>query len=53
MACAYLVQTGLVEGLAAARVVAHLIGDGGLQAIGVADAALCAEALHTHTHRSA
>ena len=50
LACTYLIQTGLVEGLAATRVVAHLIRDGGLQSIGITDATLCAEALHTQEH---
>lgn len=44
---AYLIQTGLMEGLATAGVIAHLIRDGGFKAIGVADAALHAEALRS------
>lgn len=46
---AYLVETGLVEGLAAVRVIAHLVWDLSFQPIGVTDPALSAEILHQVT----
>lgn len=49
---AYLVETGLVEGLTTAGVVAHLVRDGRLQTIRVADTTLHTEALRTHAHRT-
>lgn len=42
---AYLVQTGLVEGLSAARVSTHLVWDGRLQPVRVADPTLSTQTL--------